>query len=353
VGQKNILTGMVTAEFGDQEQNTLIEEGIDYEQLVQPDKNKNQVDALANIQAQPRVERVLTPEQEVDIFTDADYNDPSFIRPGQVSNSTTVARHDVVTYTVGDGDTISSIAEKFGIGVNTILWENNLSVTSVIRPDDQLRILPMSGLMYTVAKGESIQGLATSFGVTDKSIAEANSLSLNQSLAVGQKLLIPGGKKKEPINFEPKVYSGISVVKNIIDPIKTFIKPRAKNFAPAIGNRMTWPTVGYRISQYFSLSHFAIDIANHVGTPLYAADAGVIESAGWGRGYGNNIVINHGGGKKTRYAHMSKFYVSAGDVVAKGEQIGEMGNTGWSTGPHVHFEVMINGVKYNPLNYVH
>ena len=110
--------------------------------------------------------------------------------------------------------------------------------------------------------------------------------------------------------------------------------------------------MGYRITQYYSWRHHAIDIANKTGTPIYAADAGVIEVAGWGAGYGNQIVINHGGGVKSRYAHMSKFYVKNGQKVSKGEAIGGIGSTGRSTGPHVHFEYIINGVKYNPLNYL-
>ena len=115
---------------------------------------------------------------------------------------------------------------------------------------------------------------------------------------------------------------------------------------------MAWPTVGARITQYFSWRHVGVDIANKTGTPLYAADAGVVEFAGWATGYGNSIVINHGGGKKTRYGHASKLFVKVGDEVEKGENIAAMGSTGWSTGPHLHFEVMINGAKYNPLNYI-
>jgi LysM repeat protein len=345
-----LLSRIVTAEFGMEQQDQLIEETFDYEQL-QPIMAQNNLDTLANIKAQPRVERVLTPEAEVDVFAEADNNqDLAFVRPGQVTKDTAVARHDVTNYTVEDGDTISTIAEKFGIGVSTILWENDLNATSVIRPGDNLRILPVSGVMHQVARNESIKSLAAFFSVNEKDIVSANNLSPDQHLAVGSKLIIPGGKKERFVSFTPKTYSGVSVVRNIIEPVKKLIKPLPKS--PKIGNKMTWPTVGYRITQYFTFSHFAIDIANHIGTPLYAADAGVVESAGWGRGYGNNIVVNHGGGKKTRYAHMNKFYVKKGDVVEKGEQLGQMGNTGWSTGPHIHFEVIINGVKYNPLNYV-
>jgi murein DD-endopeptidase MepM/ murein hydrolase activator NlpD len=115
---------------------------------------------------------------------------------------------------------------------------------------------------------------------------------------------------------------------------------------------MAWPTQGHRITQYYSWRHHGLDIANKTGTPLYSSDAGRVQYAGWSNGYGNNVIIDHGGGKQTRYAHLSKFYCNTGDSVAKGETIGAMGNTGWSTGPHLHFEVIINGTKYNPLNYI-
>lgn len=350
--EKNILASLVTAEFGGQDEAQLIEETAENSQLVQF-VNPKAMDNPANIKAQPRATKVLVDDTEVDSFaadSSGDETDLAFIRPGSTVNDTRVARHDVIDYVVQNGDTISTIAEKMGIGVSTILWENNLNANSLIRPGDNLRILPVSGVTHQVAKGETIQSLAAHFSITEKDIISANDLSVGQSLAVGSKLIIPGGKKEQFASFKPKAYSGVSVVRDIVEPVKKLVKNLPK--APSISNKMTWPTVGYRITQYFSWRHFAIDVANHVGTPLYAADAGVIESAGWGKGYGNNIVINHGGGKKTRYAHMSKFYVSKGDVVEKGQQIGEMGNTGWSTGPHIHFEVMINGTKYNPLNYV-
>lgn len=347
--QTTLLSQIVTPEFGVEQQDQLIEETVDYD-LLEPMMSQANLDNLANIEALPRALRIPLPEEETGIFIDEDQTDLAFVRPGQVTGDTSVARHDITSYTVEDGDTISTIAEKFGVGVSTILWENELNATSVIRPGDSLRILPVSGVVHQVARNESIKSLAAFFSVNEKDIIEANDLAPDQHLAVGAKLIIPGGKKPQFASFKPKTYSGVSVVRNIIDPVKKLIKPLPKS--PKIGNRMTWPTVGYRITQYFTFSHFAIDVANHVGTPLYASDAGKVESAGWGRGYGNNIVINHGGGKKTRYAHMNKFYVGKGDVVEKGEQIGQMGNTGWSTGPHIHFEIIINGTKYNPLNYV-
>lgn len=115
---------------------------------------------------------------------------------------------------------------------------------------------------------------------------------------------------------------------------------------------MNWPAGVRKITQYFSWRHTGLDIAGPLGTPIYAADSGTVEIEGWGSGYGNQIVINHGGGKKTRYAHLSKFYVEKGEAVTKGQAIAAMGSTGWSTGSHLHFEVIINGTKYNPLNYI-
>ena len=351
VGEKNILSDLTVAEFGDQNKTILTEDVVDYEEVANSVKSISNTSHLAYVKAEPRVEKILTPEEEVDVFTEN--VDDLILKHNNTGNTgNTIPRRETISYVIEDGDTISTIAEKFGIGVSTILWENDLNATSIIRPGDTLRILPISGITHQVAKGESVKSLAAFFGVNEQSILDYNDLGISQSLKIGQKILIPGGKQRQFASTEVKTYSGVNVVRDIADPVRAFIKPKEKTKSPRIGNRMVWPTVGYRITQYYSLSHYAIDVGNHVGTPLYAADAGVIEIAGWGRGYGNTILINHGGGKKTRYGHLSKFYVSRGDVVEKGETIGAMGNTGWSTGPHLHFEVIINGVKYNPLNYV-
>lgn len=253
------------------------------------------------------------------------------------------ARKNIVEYVVEPGDSISTIAQNFGISVNTILWENDLSVYSVIRPGDKLGILPFSGLSHKVVSGENISSIAKKYSVDIEKILTSNDLSDDVKLKIDQKLLIPDGKKPYVAPRVTNSYTGISAIKDLIK------SPDAK---PAPGNKMNWPTEGTRITQYYSWKHYGLDIANKTGTPLYAADAGVIEKAGWGTGYGNQILIDHGGGKKTRYAHLSKFYAKEGQKVSKGETIGAMGSTGWSTGPHLHFEVIINGKKYNPLNYI-
>ncbi len=241
------------------------------------------------------------------------------------------------------GDSISTIAEEFGISVNTILWENNLSAYSIIRPGDELTILPVSGITHVVAKGDSLSSIAKKYDAEEVNIIAINKLTDTSKLKDGEKLIIPGGKKATYADYSPQRYTGISALMDVV---------KAPNASPVVGNKMNWPTVGHTITQYYSWRHYAIDIANKMGTPIYAADAGIVEYAGWGTGYGNQIVIDHGGGKKTRYAHLSKFYVEKGQKVSKGEAIAAMGSTGWSTGPHLHFEVIINGRKYNPLDYV-
>ncbi len=261
-------------------------------------------------------------------------------------NKSKKQRNKAIIYIVKPGDTVSTIAEHFSVSVNTILWENNLSAYSIIRPGDKLTILPKSGINHIVRKGETLLSIAKKYKVDQNEILKNNSFLKNNYLKVGEKLFIPNGKKIR-----------VSVVRNyhkhsnkVLSNLKKLFIPPKKKFISS--GYMAWPTVGHRITQYYHWGHHAIDIANRIGTPIYASDSGVIEHASWGRGYGNYIKINHGGGKETLYAHLSKFYVKKGDRVKKGQVIGAMGSTGWSTGPHVHFEIRINGRKVNPLNYV-
>lgn len=267
------------------------------------------------------------------------------------SDSPAVAatRQEVVYYTVSQGDTISSIANKFQISINTILWSNNLTAFSLIRPGDKLTILPVSGTTYTVKSGDTVGKIALKFGVEENSIFKYNDIKSAGGLVIGKTIIIPGGKKISETSVAktttgvPKRNNGAAaVIEKLVNPSK----------APASGAKMAWPTVGHRITQYYSWRHTGLDVANKIGTPLYAAESGTVEFSGWSNGYGNNVVVNHGGGKKTRYAHASKLFVKVGDKVDRGEQIANMGSTGWSTGSHIHFEVIVNGVKQNPLNYV-
>ena len=258
-------------------------------------------------------------------------------------------RTSSITYTVQNGDTISGIARRFNLTASTILWENNLSVTSLIQPGDKLTILPTSGVSHNVTSGQTLGQIASLYGVTSEQIMASNGITNPNQLRIGSRLVIPGGKQ---IAQGPSTRQISNNTSKSLTAIRNLIPGPSSSVIPA-GNRMAWPTTGHNITQYFSWRHTGVDIANHIGTPIYAADNGTITTVGWNSGgYGNQIIVNHGGGKTTRYAHLSAFGVNIGQKVSKGQYIGAMGSTGRSTGPHLHFEVILNGRVVNPLNYV-
>jgi len=342
---QTILADLIRGEFGEfEDDEQLIIETFDKDASISATQ-QSYLDNLGAFRPQPRVnmntgiEEELAESEELSTIQGG----ASLVKPDLATTKRSKKpRKEPIEYAVKPGDTVSTIAENYEISVSTILWENNLSSWSIIRPGNELTILPKSGITHKVVAGETIGSIAKKYKVEEEDIQTANKLSANDKLKIGDKFFIPGGKKYSLPAYTPKTYTGFSAIKDIV-------APSAK---PAAGNKMNWPTVGSRITQYYSWRHHGLDIANKIGTPIYAADSGTVEMVGWGQGYGNQIVINHGGGKKTRYAHLSKFYVKKGDQVSKGQSIAAMGSTGWSTGSHLHFEVIIGGRKYNPLNYI-
>ncbi len=336
---KTLLSELVSSEFG--ETDELIEEYFN-EDAEMSSVQQTYLDNLSSVKSRPMAE--MQDIDETEEATSLTQGGSAIVKPGIAATSKIKRkREDIVYYAVRPGDSVSTIAEEFEVSVNTVLWENNLSAYSMIRPGDKLAILPLTGITHKVSRGENLGSISKKYNIEENKIIEANKISDSSKLSIGQKLIIPEGKKITYRSYARSSYTGISAIKELVG---------ASSAKPVSGNKMNWPTQGHRITQYYSWRHHGLDIANKTGTPIYAADAGTIEYAGWGRGYGNQIVINHGGGKKTRYAHLSKFYVKKGDKVSKGHAIGAMGSTGWSTGPHLHFEVIINGRKYNPLNYI-
>lgn len=339
---KTFLSEIISSEPGQNDQ--LIEEYFDEEAAITP-VQQTYLDNLSAFKPQPTAAMTVPEETSALDNHGLAQSGDALIRPDMAATSKTVRpREEIVYYTVLPSDTVSTIAASFGVSVNTILWENDLNAYSLIRPGDRLAILPVSGVSYKVGRGDTLAGIAAKYGVEASLILEANKLASADMLSAGQKLIIPGGKKTYYAETQvARAVSPVSIFKDIFKP---------ENLKSFISNKLAWPTIGARITQYFSWSHHAIDIANPIGTPIYACDSGVVEVAGWGTGYGNQIVIDHGGGRQSRYGHMSKFLVSKGDTVDKGEVIGLVGSTGNSTGPHLHFEYIINGIKYNPLNYL-
>jgi murein DD-endopeptidase MepM/ murein hydrolase activator NlpD len=273
---------------------------------------------------------------------------PNIIEPvnmGEVAVGTSGS--SVVTYIVQEGETVSSIAQKFNISAETILWQNGLGPKSPLKIGDKLEILPVSGVTHSVKRGETVSSIAKKYNIEEDKIIGANNLFDGHDIQISQKLIIPGGKKISPYAAKPKYTATVNVPQ--VAPISKLFIPPSQIVS---GSGMLWPTSVRRITQYFNWRHSAIDIAGPKGTPLYAAEDGTVTFSGWLKGYGYNVYIDHGNGVMTRYGHASKLYVEKGDAVVKGQTIAAMGSTGWSTGSHLHFEVVIAGVRKNPLSYV-
>lgn len=283
--------------------------------------------------------------------------------PGQVL----AERTKTETYTVEAGDTISTIASKFGVNIGTILWANNLTARSTIKPGATLRIPPVSGVLYMVQKGDTVARIAAKFKTDADSIISFNKLSGEGALHVGEELVIPGGTPpqnapivaKNPSNLRPDVPisriagKATDIYQELTGKNDVRPKPADETNATVAKGKLLWPTALHVINQYYGWQHTGVDIDGDYTDPIYASDDGTVTKAGWNSGgYGLMILIDHGNGLVTRYGHASKLYVKEGDTVKRGEVIAMVGTTGRSTGTHLHYEVYVNGKRVNPLGYI-
>ncbi len=245
---------------------------------------------------------------------------------------------DVFVYTVEPGDTLSTIAQSFNLKRETLMGENNIWNPNRLRVGSKLKILPVDGLSYAVKKDDTLDKVAKKYKVEKETIISQNQLE-DETLIVDSTLIIPGAKRAVPVYHSSSAPSS----------------PANYNGAKTAVGRLIWPAKG-TITQGYHRGHMAIDIGNRAKGPIYAAAGGKVIKAqgGWNGGYGNMIIIDHGNGMQTLYAHNEKLYVTVGQYVEQGQTISWMGNTGRVYGPtgiHLHFEVRIKGVKYNPMNF--
>lgn len=235
----------------------------------------------------------------------------------------------IITHTVSAGESVWSIAESYGLDPDTLRWSNPDLARNpdLIYIGQVLTILPVPGVYHTVKGHETVESLARTYGVAPEDITgyHLNHLQPPYHLVPGQKLVIPYGRK-------------------------TTHWPRP-SLAPDYP--FAWPAAGV-ITKGFQPGHGAIDIAVAYDCPVYAAAAGTVLRVDWDdSGYwGFWVVIDHGAGLRTYYAHLKGATVAVGQWVERGQEIGRMGSTGNSTGPHVHFEIRENGVRRDPLAYL-
>ena len=253
----------------------------------------------------------------------------------------------ISTYVVRDGDTLSSIAKLFDVTPGTILSANDLSSPSSLKVGQKLVILPITGINYTVKKGDTLASIAKAYGGDPAEIANYNSVD-DSSLVVGASILVPNGE----IPASHVAVSSSGSGRKVSGKITVGNEP-----AHNVGPQGTAAEIAYYIapvSGYIETQgihgYNAVDLAVPSGTPIVASADGTVVVAregGWNGGYGSYVVISHGNGSQTLYAHMSKVAAYDGETVSQGQLIGYVGKTGLATGPHVHFEIR-DGIK-NPF----
>jgi murein DD-endopeptidase MepM/ murein hydrolase activator NlpD len=249
--------------------------------------------------------------------------------------------NQVSEYTVKEGDTLSSIAAKFDLSIESVKWANPSINWQKVKPGVILAVPPVTGVVYKVKPGDTVYSIAKKFQTEAQGIVDfpMNTFSDDEtfSLVAGQTLVVPDGIM--PSEVAPSAPN-----------IARLLTPDAGSVT-ASGN-FVWPGYG-RLTQGYRWYHKGVDIANHDGGAILAADSGRVVVAGWtNSGYGNHVIIDHGNGFQTLYAHLSSISVAVGAGVNRGMVIGQMGNTGRSTGTHLHFEIRTAGGNVDPLGYL-
>jgi murein DD-endopeptidase MepM/ murein hydrolase activator NlpD len=236
------------------------------------------------------------------------------------------------TYTVQKGDSVSKIAAAHSLSMDAVIASNNLTNARLLRVGEILRLPNMDGIPYTVKKGDSLSKISNSMGVPMEAILDANDIQ-RDVIKAGELIFIPGARM------------------------------RTEDLKLALGELFAYPLQGARLTSPYGWRndpisgvrrhHAAIDLAAPTGTPVLAASAGKVSATGYNGTYGNFIILSHGNNYQTMYAHLNLISVKEGAQVEQGVKIGEVGNTGYSTGSHLHFAVYKNGQAVNPLDYLH
>jgi murein DD-endopeptidase MepM/ murein hydrolase activator NlpD len=272
--------------------------------------------------------------------------DGTLLKPIAVDTSIADGADTLRSYRVRSGDTLTGISRHFGVSMMTLWWANHLKSKDDLKVGQKLVIPPVDGTVHVVKAGETLPKIADAAHVSAADIISFNGLT-DQTVVVGQTLILPGAHGK-PIPT-PKAA-----------PHSTSSGGGGSSSVPKSygGGQFAWPLPGGTISQYFHYGHPALDIQAPYGSRIIAAASGTVIFAGWkSNGGGYQVWIAHGSGLYTTYNHMSAITVGIGEHVSRSEQVGRVGQSGWATGPHLHFEVWRgevwgSGYRVNPLGYL-
>jgi len=272
------------------------------------------------------------------ITTVGDNNDYLFKTGATETIITRNTRTETIFYDVKPSESVASVARDFGLSPDTVRNVNKLSGNG-LTAGQKLKIPPVDGIYVTVQKNDTLSAISKKYKIALADVRKYNNLPEGEPIFSGQEILVPGVVAPKPAGAG----------KSKIDAETGALAGRLPG-----GGQFIWPLESptHFISQGYKSYHRALDLNRLNGWGIYAAAAGVVKTSSTRYGYGNSIDINHGGGFVTRYGHLSQFKVKTGDYVQQGQLIGIMGSTGHSSGPHLHFEVRINDVPVNPLNYL-
>ncbi len=249
--------------------------------------------------------------------------------PDDLPGPKTLKTLSTTVYTVRQGDSVSGIAQKHGLSIDTVLSWNAIRDAHLVVPGRVLTLPNADGLRYTVRRGDTLESIAKRSGIPLASILDWNDLG-SSVITVNQALFLPGARMP------------------------------AADIARALGTLFVWPVKGKLSSRYgirvgpvdgIHRMHWGIDLEASTGTSVLAAAEGTVADVGYNGTYGKYIILRHSG-FQTLYGHLSRFTVAVGESVAQGRKIGEVGSTGVSTGPHLHFGVFRGGEPVDPLRYL-
>lgn len=257
-----------------------------------------------------------------------------------------------ISHEVASEESLNSIADFYKISVDTLVWANDFSEDVVLHPGDAVLVLPVDGVLHTVGRGQSLSKIAMLYNVDVRDIAAQNQI-MSERIFAGQQIIIPGGT---PLTSDSPVQVAVVPSSNEVESARPRPSPAPEGVPPPSHGVLQKPC-DCVYTQMYHAGHYAVDMAAASGTPIFAAEDGIVIRAdhGWNGGYGNVVEIDHGNGLVSLYAHNKKLHVREGNAVRRGDVIATIGNTGrvyGKTGIHLHFEVILKGIKKNPLLYL-